>query len=181
MADAQLISNIILSSVSVLLVIISIFIAIGTLKQNSKMIENSTRPYVGFKIERINTGTDRALFVLKNYGSSAAMVKEFDLGINLGSVRVMQTEFGPFENIKNTTLLPNQSLTTTFDYNALKELAAELNVSIIYESLEGKSYAESYPINIRMNSGMTYSRTSTKNGELKSISYSLQEIVERLL
>ena len=173
--DLQTVSNIVLSALSVVLVIVSVVIAIGTLRQNNRMIESSTRPYVGFKIERINTGTDRCLFVLRNYGSSAAVIRRFDLGIDLSQIKSLPTEIGPFEGVENTTLLPGQQLATVFDYKKLKELAIDLRVSITYESLEKN------PINIYMNSGMVYSRTSTGGNELKSISYSLQEIVERLL
>lgn len=77
--------------------------------------------------------------------------------------------------------MPGQQLATVFEYEKLKELANDLQVSITYESLEKKTYIEKYPINIDMNSGMVYSRTNTDGKELKSISYSLQEIVERLL
>ena len=179
--DLQTVSNIVLSALSVVLVIVSVVIAIGTLRQNNRMIESSTRPYVGFKIERINTGTDRCLFVLRNYGSSAAVIRRFDLGIDLSQIKSLPTEIGPFEGVENTTLLPGQQLATVFDYKKLRELAIDLRVSITYESLEKKTYIEKYPINIYMNSGMVYSRTSTGGNELKSISYSLQEIVERLL
>ena len=179
--DVQTISNIVLSSLSVILVIVSVCIAVATLKQNSKIIESSTRPYVGFKIERIDTGTDRFLFILKNYGSSAAIIKSFDPGIDANELKIIPTELAPFEGIENTTLLPGQVLSSVINYKALKAITSHLTATILYTSSTGKEYLEKIPINIEMNSGFVSSRTDTKGGELKSISYSLQEIVERIV
>lgn len=177
--DYQLVSNIALSVLSFVLALMSVCIAVFTLRQNSKMIEATTRPYVGFKIERINTGTVRYLFVLRNYGTSAALIESFEANVNLKSLKALPTDAGPFERVTNTTLMPGQQLATVFEYSKLKELTKELKVRIAYKSLAGVQYEEEFPINIVMNSDIVSSRTNTKEKEMESISYSLQELVER--
>lgn len=179
--DLQLISNIVLSALSFGLALVSVLIAIFTLRQNNKMIEASTRPYVGFKVERIDTGTVRYLFVLRNYGTSIALMKKIDIGVDLEPLKQLPTPGGPFEDIADTTLMPGQQLSCVINYDGLKSQVADFVVHLEYDSLSGKHYKETLPINVAMNANMVVSRTSTKDGELKSISYSIQEFLERSL
>ena len=57
--------------------IASIIIAVITLRQNSKMIAESTRPYIVVQFERAYTSTLRCYFVVKNYGQTGAKITDF--------------------------------------------------------------------------------------------------------
>ena len=54
--------------------IASIIIAVITLRQNSKMIAESTRPYIVVQFERAYTSTLRCYFVVKNYGQTLSLI-----------------------------------------------------------------------------------------------------------
>lgn len=177
----QSISNIVLSTLSVTLVIASVAIAVFTLRQNSKMIESSTRPYLGVACETFNTGTVRHIFMIKNYGNSAGIIKHIGFSADMhGALYRKGSE--PFERIEGATILPGQVISTVVNYDHLKEhIQDSLGVNIKYASLDGKKYENNYQIGIAVNATRITSRTSTKDKELQTISYTLQEIAERMV
>lgn len=179
--DLQMIWNIILSVLSFLLAAIAVVVSGLTLRQNSKMIESSTRPYIGVSCETVNTGTVRHILMIKNYGNSAGIIKDLKFDIDMhGSLH--QKPLEPFEQIEETTILPSQIFSTVVDYDFLKEnVKNSLEVKIRYTSLEGKKYENVYKIGVAVNATRMTSRTSSKNKELQTISYTLQEIAERLV
>lgn len=56
--------------VSAVISVIAIFISVLTLRQNSKMIEESSRPVISIYSQSINAGTPMLFIVVKNFGSS---------------------------------------------------------------------------------------------------------------
>lgn len=175
------ISNIVLSVLSITLVIVSVAIAILTLRQNNKMIESSTRPYIGITCEIFNTGTMRHILMIKNYGNSAGIIEsvKFDADMH-GALRGRALE--PFEHIEGTSILPGQVISTVIDYDYLKEhVERSLGVTVRYSSFGDKIYEDTFHIGLAVNSTRMTSRTSTKDKELQTISYTLQEIAERLV
>ena len=72
--------NIILCVLSFILAAISVITVVITLKQNNKMLESSTRPYMAFRLESNQNGVPIA--VLKNCGNSAATITKFSPSIN---------------------------------------------------------------------------------------------------
>lgn len=57
--------NIILSILSFVLAVISVVTVVITLRQNNKMIEDSTRPVVSIYNDQINTGNILFIWLLK--------------------------------------------------------------------------------------------------------------------
>ena len=66
--------NITLAVLSFLLAAISIVTVVITLRQNNKMIENSTRPYICIYFDYTQFGEPTGYFVVKNFGASAAYI-----------------------------------------------------------------------------------------------------------
>ena len=66
--------NIVLSVLSFILAAISIVTVVITLRQNNKMIENSSRPYVCVYFDYMQCGEPTGYFVVKNFGASSAFI-----------------------------------------------------------------------------------------------------------
>ena len=75
--------NIILCILSFVLAAISVITVVITLKQNSKMIENSTRPYITIYGKKTECGILKYFLVIKNFGSSGAVITDFHSEIKL--------------------------------------------------------------------------------------------------
>ena len=72
--------------VSLICSLIAIAISLKTLKQNSKMIENSTRPYIGIYIASTYIRDVSCYLVVKNFGQSAATIRSFTYDFDLAKL-----------------------------------------------------------------------------------------------
>lgn len=72
------ITNIVLCVLSSILVAISVVTVVITLRQNSKMIEESTRSAISIYTGEINTGTPFFYLIIKNFGKSPAYITKFE-------------------------------------------------------------------------------------------------------
>ena len=171
--------NLGLTVLSLVLAIISIVIVILTLKQNNKMIENSSRPYVVVYGEMTNFSDLTFYIVLKNYGNSGAIIKKIVCDLDLSKYNY-DTKITPFEAIDNTLLAPNHNIVYAIDHQQLNSDNIEyINFEIEYQSLNGKIYKEKYPINYTAFKKNITIKSSTKDKELRTISYTLQEMVQK--
>ena len=66
--DVATIINIILCVLSFILAVISVVTVVITLRQNNKMIEESTRPVISIYTDEINAGNPLFYLVVKNFG-----------------------------------------------------------------------------------------------------------------
>lgn len=170
--------NLSLSILSLILAITSIITVVLTLKQNNKMIESNTRPYISVYGDMTNFANLQFYIIVKNFGKSGAVIKDFTCDIDLKKYNY-GIKVTPFECIKGTLLAPNQNIVCSIDY---KKLSADniniLNFTIEYEFC-GKVYKENYPVNYGAFRKNITTKTSTKDKELKTISYTLQEMVQK--
>lgn len=150
--------------------IVSVVIAIKTLGQNSKMIEESLRPYVVISYEVINTGSPNAFFLLKNYGRSGAKIIDFKCDTELTNEDVNYQ----FSKIPGTYLAPQQKKLYWFDCKAFDD--PEIKFEISYQS-QNKIYCETIPVKVKLGAISLRSESSYE----KVMSNSIQEIVERLI
>lgn len=164
--------------VSMIIGVASIIIAIVTLRQNSKMIAESTRPYVVISFERTYTSTQRCYFVVRNYGQTGAYLTKLecltpDLLENLKQDNLERQ----IQSIQNVFLAPGQKICLVISSPITLE-----DVSFLVEySAFRKKYKEVFAIHIPLKSVIVRGH-STKGGEpnyLRDISYAMQEIVER--
>lgn len=99
--------NIVLCILSFLLAAISVITVVITLRQNHKMIENSTRPYICVYGQSINPGNPQFYLVIKNFGSSAATITKFEYLPDLSQCFGLKSNTRNFlEDICKTTLAP---------------------------------------------------------------------------
>lgn len=95
--------------VSLLLGIASIVISVLTLNQNSKMIEESSRPNIAVYGKKIYIGITKYILIVKNFGSSSGTITDFKCDKNLKDYALIK-DYNPFEHIIGTTLVPGQSI-----------------------------------------------------------------------
>lgn len=165
--------------ISLITGIIAIVISIKTLNQNNQMIEESTRPYI-----TIYTGTtyfqDTAYFIiLKNFGQSGAYITNFSCNRSFEEYTCIGNSI-PFRHINNTHIAPGQSFRYRIDSTKLLEDRDPLVFFIEYKTQE-KSYSESIVINIEADLDVVLSRANSKDKELRTISFALQDIAEKML
>lgn len=170
--------NLALCVLSFILVVISVSVSVLTLRQNKKMIEASTRPYITVSSETTDFSTPTYYLVVKNHGSSGGTVESFSSDINLSLCSYSQ-EYTPFAKIVGTFFAPGQRLVCVIDHNKLQENNCKrIQFKIAYRSMN-KSYKEEYEVNFEAYMDLTHARTNTADKELKTISYILQDLVEK--
>ena len=172
--------NIILCILSFILAAISVITVVITIRQNNRMIKNSTRPYVVMTMDSTNFQGVSTYLVLKNYGNTGAIIKSIKYDIDISEYS-MVSGFIPFNHIENMLLAPGQRIIVLVNADKLKNN----NISSFTASIEytdGKEgYKEDCVINFAAYSEKVYLRASTKDKELKIISYTLQDMAEKMM
>lgn len=158
--------------------LVAIIISVKTLKQNSKMIEESTRPYVSIYPDTTNFASPTTYLIMKNYGSSSAFITSFSSDTDL-SLIAYDNEHIPFANIEGVTLCPGASLRFPIKRNGLPR-DAKIYIAFAYKS-QSNFYAETSTINLAAYSDILHHRSDNKNDRLRDISFSVQDIAEKML
>ncbi len=172
--------NIVLCILSFLLAAISVITVVITLRQNNRMIENSTRPYITIYSRVTNFSSPSYYIVLKNSGQSGATIESLITDIDL-IYYSFSDEHRPFDNIKDTFVAPGQTIVCNLDpIKMSKEKVDKINFKIEY-STNIKKYDETYTINFLGDTNNIQTRSATRDKELRTISYTLQDLVEKLL
>ena len=117
--------------------------------------------------------------IMKNYGTSSATILDFSCDSDLSAYAFDQNHI-PFTGIIGCTLCPNESLKFPIQLLKITKDTAPISIHITYKS-PNKTYSDDFSINLAVQCDILYVRTSTKNQELKTISYALQDIAEKML
>lgn len=166
----QIISIISTSILSVSAIIISVL----TLKQNSKMIEESTRPYITIFPKTTNFTSIIPYLIIKNFGQSSGKIISFNCNQNLSNFATYE----PFKNLVGTTLTPGQSLSTAFLKGNICNELLEFTITYKYGN---KTYVETISIDFKQFKGLCCAKNHSSN-DLKEISDILQEMtIQNLL
>lgn len=169
--------NVALCILSFILAAISVITVVITLRQNAKMISNSTRPYVVCMGEMTNCQSPQFYLVIKNYGNSGARIKSIEFSIDVE--KICYHNLKPFDNPNNSFIAPNQSIICALNNQSINEnKIEEFDVRIVYSD-DFKTYDEKYRIGYKFQAKNVHIRAATEGKELRAISYSLQELVER--
>lgn len=177
--------NIVLCLLSFLLAVISVVTVVITLRQNHKMILNSTRPYVTASAQVTNFQNAKFYILIKNFGSSGAIIKNIEASIDIK--KYLYSETTPFDFAKDLFLAPGQSICVEVDSIQMNKDGIHLfEFNIDYNDVNHASkkkiqYSEQFPINYDCYSRIALSRASTKDQELKAISFTLQDLVEKIM
>ena len=173
--------NIILSSIVAFTAIISIIIAIMTMKQNSKMIEESTRPIINV----YSKYSDGILYIIiKNLGQSIAFIDNVETDFYIEEENNM-VEGNPFSNLKSGSLPPNSSRVCPLISHTLK--TRKFSFKISYHSTT-KKYIEHYIVDCDAENPFPDAHTTIQNKQnsdvvraLEAVAHTLQDIYKTKL
>ena len=160
--------------------IASIIIAKNTLKQNSEMIEESTRPYIVIYKDTIDINSPTEYLVIENFGSSAGTITNVTYDKDLLKKLFNKTaiNLNLLSYFSNITLVPHQRYLFPIQTRDVenKKILFEIN----YNS-STKSYEEIFDINLSQDYAITYKKQnkSEVDKEIFTISNALQELIRR--
>ena len=173
--------NLIICICSLFLATVSVVTVILTIKQNNKMIESSSRPYLSIYDNFTYFDGISYYIVFKNFGQSRAYVKKFDYDVDLLDCVNTQNPLPPFSHMVGTCISPNQSFITEIDITELLRKTDRINFSIEYLSPSGKLYKEDITLNLKSRTDNLLSKSDSSNKELKIISDAIQDLVRKQL
>lgn len=148
--------------------VVSVLVAVLALRQNNKMLEETTRPYVAISYDVVFNGTRSIFLMLKNYGSSGAKITSFDFKPLSNSSHINEQ----LAKINGAFLAPHQKIMYNIDPTKFPDNT--LDFTITYKN-GSKTYTENQSLKIKI--GIFKERSN----EECAVSYSLQEITERLI
>lgn len=185
--EAANIANVLLSTsdiiqligimVSLLTSIIAIIISIVTVRQNSKILEEANRPVISVYGQSINSGVPMFYLVVKNFGTSSAYMTKFATDFDLSKCYTSNASRNYIEDLGKCVIAPGQSRICLLDY---KKIDTPIHFSLEYKSIS-KTYCEELDIDLKSAVSLPVSKYATKDKELLSISYSLQELLTKNL
>jgi hypothetical protein len=160
--------NITLCVLSFLLSAISVVAVVLTLRQNNKMIEASTRPYISVSYQTLHPGSGPVYyFMIKNYGATGAQMVEMKCSISDGNHLDRQ-----FAKIPGTYFAPGQKVLYYFDNKIINDEYVSFEFS--YKTHK-QLYSETQTIRIKTGA------TSVRIGSAPAGPNVLQDIAENLL
>lgn len=190
--SCETIIELILAAMTAFAAISSTFIAVLTLKQNSRNIEASTRPYIKPYLAMSNVQTLEYYLIFKNFGASSATITKLTTDIEWEHFTYENLR-EPFKYIVNSELPPGHKTYTalaplpTGKYLSayVKEHQTPLiyNVHIEYRSESGQRYSEDTSLNMTYDFGQTHGRPHQPDKEysLKMIANGIIDIGEKIL
>jgi len=171
-----------IGSVAALTSILAIIIAVLTLRQSAKMIEEESRPYITVYYTTVADAGTKGYFVVKNFGKTGARITRFQFDSELESGnRLAKSYRAQFANMEGVYLAPGQN--QLISYLPDKGLPDEPCKFLITYRAASKTYIESVVIDVTAISHLIRPNTSTSNmsADMKAISHDLQEIIRQLL
>lgn len=164
---------------SSILSIVSVFIAIATLKQNYKITLEANKADIMFFISKDRSTKSHSL-IIKNFGKSSGELIDLELTpplsyekSKLRSIEKSITEY------KNIFLAPNQSIKSNFYFIDYPDKI--FNVTITYKTL-GRIYKNNYTIDLNYFDSVVTTSPSINNevDALRSIRDSILEVSDKL-
>lgn len=159
---------------------IAIVISAINLRQNSKMIEESTRPYITIYLDAITICEQDSFFIIKNFGNSPAEIINFTYDPILKSTPQGGALLNEqFDCIKNIVLAPGQS--KLLKYNVTMLPVDELLFTLSYKNGR-RTYTETVHMNVKNFIHIPVSRPETHIPENNARQvHTLREMVERTM
>ena len=167
--------TILLGVITALTAIISVVISICTLRQNSKMIESTSRPYIAIEVAHV---ANSYYLKLRNYGNSMAIIDGIEINENVQDLLI-----GPskafFKQIEGLSMPPAYTLMNCIHGDEIKGKDNQLlKFKIKYHSSTGKKYVEQQELDFRFyRIAMEARRSITDKNASEMIAKSLQDLV----
>lgn len=159
--------------------IAAIVISVKTLRQNSKMIEESTRPNIQIYPVYMNS---ILYIVIKNYGASEAYIDQIDCNHQFSPNETMGDKLGAdiFSRVKGAILSPGYAIKCPLIAHEITD--DDFCFHLLYHSAE-KSYETEFHFNVSANAPFAdlYPTSHSTDGHLQNISRELRDIVKTRL
>lgn len=176
--DISTIVNIILCVLSFILAFISVVTVVIALRQNNRMIEESTRPFVSVYTDEINAGDPFFYLVVKNFGKATAYITKFEYDFDFKGCYKIPNDRDYLQQLNNAVLAPGQSRICALDYQRIDKAVTFI---LEYHSGAKKTYSDKFTIDLKAGVSMPYGKIATEGKELRTISYTLQEMLQKNL
>lgn len=164
---------------SLLVSIVAIAISIISLRQNSRMIEESTRPNLQIYPVYMNS---ILYIVIKNYGASEAYIDQIDCDHQFSPNETMGDKLGAdiFSRVKGAILSPGYAIKCPLIAHEITD--DDFRFHLLYHSTE-KSYEAEFHFNVSANAPFAdiYPTSHSTDGHLQNISRELRDIVKTRL
>lgn len=162
--------------------IASIAISVFSLRQNSKMIEESTRPVISIYGAMTTLGSvQQFYFVIKNFGQTPTTITKFisDYNFSINQAYSINNGHDWLSNLNGAHLAPGQSKICALNY---ENVSQPVTFTLEYKTIV-KTYNEQITVNLKAGTTMPIEKSNAKSekDELRNISYTLQEMIQRNL
>ncbi|WP_143322970.1 hypothetical protein [Clostridium sp. HBUAS56010] len=162
--------------------IASIIISVLTLMQNSKMIEESTRPVISIYGTTTNFGAEqRFYFVIKNFGQTPTTITKFfsDYDFSFNQAYTSANDHDWLSNLNGAHLAPGQSKICALNY---KNINKPVTFTLEHKTTS-KTYNEQIKVDLKAGAAMLVWKSDaiSEKDELRNISYTLQEFIQKNL
>ncbi|MBR0308450.1 MAG: hypothetical protein IJH92_06115 [Mogibacterium sp.] len=169
--SCETIWNIVLSILSFVLAVVSVWIAIATLRQNNRMLETSTRPSL---VVLFIADTATLSIVIKNNGKTDAIIESVTHDATFKGI----DDYYPFKNCNGAVISPGEYLQYTEEYGAFcKGNKDTIHMRIDYKSSAGQKYVLDQNYSILALRNQTYAETQITD---KNASVELAKNMQRL-
>lgn len=162
---------------SFLTAFVAIVISLVTIRQNSKMIEESSRAVISIYSQSINTGSSMMFIVIKNFGNSPAVIRKFDYDFDFTNCYKFRADRDYLKDFVGSSLAPGQARICCLDY---KKITRPVTFTLEYKS-GSKNYQETLVVDLQAGVNVPIPKTATPQKELRTISYTLQEMLQKNL
>lgn len=160
-------------------IISSIVIAVKTLKQNSRMIEETSRPNIIIYKDTLNINSPISFIVIKNIGGSLAHITSIHFDNKLvEKLNWHSQDVAEVLNMLNDSYIaPQQFYRIPIDIKDITFKTISINVSYTNGI---KSYNDCYTLSLKQDSKIALMQQHQSRDELKVISNAIQELIKRL-
>lgn len=115
--------------------------------------------------------------VIKNFGNSPAIISKFDYDYDFTDCYRYRSERDYLKDFIGSSLAPGQSRICNIDYT---KITRPVTFSLEYQS-GSKKYQETLTVDLRAGVNIPVPKTATSGKELQTISYTLQEALQKNL
>ena len=152
--------------------IVAIAISLKTLQQNSKMMEESTRPVLAMYSVMFKNVT---YIVIKNFGSSPCTISGIKSGMNITKEENQPVVGNPYAKLKGAVVPPNGSIKLPLISARLKKKVFKFE--IMYKS-QTRSYTDNFTVDMNANNAMPVTNTTATEPEkaIEIIANSIEDI-----
>ena len=138
--------------------IVAIVISVKTLRQNSKMIEEASRPYITISFDSQVINGQQSFFIIKNFGKTSARITKFTYNEILKTIKQRRPAYNKqFDLVSWMTLAPGQEKILYYAVSQVSD-RTNLDFTITYTSGQ-KEYFEKVIISPQNYAGIPQKRS----------------------